>query len=154
MLLDQRMTGMSGLELQTELARRGSDLLIIFITGHGDVQMSVKAVKAGAIDFLEKPFSNEALLASIREAFARADDSKQQRNWIAELRKRHASLTDREQEVLQHVVAGMSNRHLAELLGVSDRTIEVHRSRVMKKMAADSLPDLVRKYATFQKAAM
>jgi RNA polymerase sigma factor (sigma-70 family) len=154
MLLDQRMTGMSGLELQTELARRGSDLLIIFITGHGDVQMSVKAVKAGAIDFLEKPFSNEALLASIREAFARADDSKQQRNWIAELRKRHASLTDREQEVLQHVVAGMSNRHLAELLGVSDRTIEVHRSRVMKKMAADSLPDLVRKYATFQKAAL
>jgi len=153
-LLDQRMTGMSGLELQAELARRGSDLLIIFITGHGDVQMSVKAVKAGAIDFLEKPFSNEALLASIREAFARADDSKKQHDRIAGLGKRHASLTAREQEVLQHVVAGMSNRRMAEVLGVSDRTIEVHRSRVMKKMAAGSLPDLVRKYATFKKATL
>jgi FixJ family two-component response regulator len=153
-LLDQRMTGMTGLELQAELASRGIDLPIIFITGHGDVQMSVKAVKAGAIDFLEKPFSNEDLLASIREAFTRADDSKQHRDLIAELRKRHASLTDREREVLQHVVAGMSNRNLAQLLGVSDRTIEVHRSRVMKKMGAESLPDLVRKYALFQKAGL
>ena len=154
MLLDQRMTGMSGLELQAELARRGIDLPIIFITGHGDVQMSVKAVKAGAIDFLEKPFSDEDLLASIREAFSRADDSKKYRDLIAELRKSHASLTAREREVMQHVVAGMSNRNLAELLGVSDRTIEVHRSRVMKKMGAESLPDLVRKYAMCQKASL
>jgi FixJ family two-component response regulator len=153
-LLDQRMTGMTGLELQAELASRGIDLPIIFITGHGDVQMSVKAVKAGAIDFLEKPFSNEDLLASIREAFTHADDSKLHRDLIAELRNRHASLTDREREVLQHVVAGMSNRNLAQLLGVSDRTIEVHRSRVMKKMGAESLPDLVRKYALFQKAGL
>lgn len=148
MLLDQRMTGMSGLDLQAELAKRGIDLPIIFITGHGDVQMSVKAIKAGAIDFIEKPFSNEDLLASIREAFSRSGDSKK----IAELKQRHASLTGREQEVMKHVVAGMSNRHLAERLGVSDRTIEVHRSRVMKKMGADSLPDLVRKYAMYQKA--
>jgi FixJ family two-component response regulator len=153
MLLDQRMTGMSGLELQAELARRGIDLPIIFITGHGDVRMSVKAVKAGAIDFLEKPFSNEDLLASISEAFARANVSKKHRNLIAELKRRHDSLTAREREVLKHVVAGISNRNLADMLGVSDRTIEVHRSRVMKKMAADSLPDLVRKYATFRKAA-
>jgi FixJ family two-component response regulator len=153
-LLDQRMTGMTGLELQAELASRGIDLPIIFITGHGDIQMSVKAVKAGAIDFLEKPFSNEDLLASIREAFTRADDSKQHRDLIAELRKRHASLTDREREVLQHVVAGMSNRNLAQLLGVSDRTIEVHRSRVMNKMGAESLPDLVRNYALLQKAGL
>ena len=153
MLLDQRMTGMSGLELQTELARRGIDLPIIFISGHGDVRMSVKAVKAGAIDFLEKPFSNEDLLASIREAFLYADDSKKRHELVAGLRARHASLTAREGEVLKHVVAGMSNRNLAELLGVSDRTIEVHRSRVMKKMGAESLPDLVRKYAMYQKAS-
>ena len=154
MLLDQRMTGMSGLELQAELARRGIDLPIIFITGHGDVQMSVKAVKAGAIDFLEKPFSDEDLIASIREAFLRADDSKKYRDLIAELRKCHASLTAREREVMQYVVAGMSNRALAEQLSVSDRTIEVHRSRVMKKMGAESLPDLVRKYAMCQKAGL
>jgi len=154
MLLDQRMTGMSGLELQAELARRGIDLPIIFITGHGDVQMSVKAIKAGAINFLEKPFSDDDLIASIREAFSRADDSKQYRDLIAELRKCHASLTAREREVMQYVVGGMSNRKLAEQLNVSDRTIEVHRSRVMKKMGAESLPDLVRKYAMCQKASL
>jgi two-component system response regulator FixJ len=150
-LLDQCMTGMSGLELQAELARRGIALSIIFITGHGDVQMSVKAIKAGAINFLEKPLNNEDLLTSIREAFARADDSKKDHNLFAELRQCHASLTTREREVRQHVVAGMSNRHLAELLDVSDRTIEIHRSRAMKKMRAESIPDLVRKYATCQK---
>lgn len=153
LLLDQRMTGMSGLELQSELAGRGVDLPIIFITGHGDVRMSVKAVKAGAIDFLEKPFNNEQLLASIREAFALADGSKKHRGLIAELRERHASLTAREQEVMQHIVGGMSNRSLAERLGLSDRTIEVHRYRIMKKMGAKSLPDLVRKYVLYQEAS-
>ena len=151
MLLDQRMTGMSGLELQAELVRRGIDLPIIFISGHGDVQMSVKAVRAGAINFLEKPFSNEDLLASIREAFSRADVGRKHRSQVAAVRKRLASLTVREQEVMQHVVAGMSNKQLAEWLGLSDRTIEAHRSRVMKKMGAESLPDLVRKYALCQK---
>ena len=146
MLLDQRMTGMSGLDLQTELARRHINQPIIFITGHGDVRMSVRALKAGAIDFLEKPFSNNDLLASIREAFLHADEHKKHRDEIAEMRRRYASLTVREREVMRHVVAGLSNRHLAEQLGVSDRTIEVHRSRGMKKMGADSLPDLVRKY--------
>jgi len=154
MLLDQRMTGMTGLELQARLPKRGIDLPIIFLTGHGDVQMSVKAVKAGAIDFLEKPFSNEDLLASIREAFLRADDSKKYRDSTAELRKCYASLTAREREVIKYVVAGMSNRTLAEQLSVSDRTIEVHRSRVMKKMGAESLPDLVRKYAICQNASL
>ena len=150
MLLDQRITGMSGMELQAELARRGIALPIIFITGHGDVQMSVKAIKAGAIDFLEKPFNNEDLLASIREAFALADDSKKDHDLFAECRQCHTSLTPREREVMQHVVAGMSNRHVAELLNVSDRTIEVHRSRAMKKMRAKSIPDLVRKCAMCQ----
>jgi len=153
-LLDQRMTGMSGLELQAELAKRDIALPIIFITGHGDVQMSVKAIKAGAIDFLEKPLNNQDLLASIREAFTRADDSKKDHDLFTELRQCHASLTAREREVMQHVVAGMSSRHLAELLDVSDRTIEVHRSRAMKKMRAESIPDLVRKYAMCQKDNM
>jgi len=147
MLLDQRMTGISGLELQAELGRRLIDLPIIFITGHGDVRMSVKAVKAGAIDFLEKPFSNEDLLASIREAFLHSDDRKIHRDSVAEMRNRYDTLTEREREVMRHIVDGLSNRYLAERLGVSDRTVEVHRSRGMKKMGADSLPDLVRKYA-------
>jgi len=154
MLLDQCMTGMSGLELQTELTSRGVDLPIIFITGHGDVQMSVKAVKAGAINFLEKPFSNEDLLASVSEAFSYDDNSRKHRSKVAALRKRLASLTAREREVIQHVVAGMSNKNLGELLGVCNRTIEVHRSRVMKKMGAESLPDLVRKYAMCQKTSL
>lgn len=154
LLLDQRMTGMSGLELQAELARRHIDLPVIFITGHGDVQMSVQAIKAGAINFLEKPFDNESLLAYITEAFSCADENLQKRKEISGLRECCASLTSREREVMQHVAAGMSNRNLAELLGVSDRTIEVHRYRVMKKMEADSLPDLVRKYALCQEAGL
>ena len=154
MLLDQRMTRMSGLELQAELTRRGTVFPTIFITGHGDVQMSVKALKGGAIDFLEKPFIDEDLLASISEAFARADDSKKHRDRIAAIRKCQASLTARELEVMHNVVAGMSNRNMAELLGVSDRTIEVHRSRVMTKMKAKSLPDLVRKYALCEEASL
>jgi len=154
MLLDQRMTGMSGLELQAELGKRGIELPIIFITGHGDVRMSVKAVRAGAINFLEKPFSNEDLLASIKEAFSHADSGRKHRSQVAALRKRHASLTSREREVIQYVVAGMSNRALGELLGVCNRTIEVHRARVMKKMGAESLPDLVRKYTLYQKGCL
>jgi two-component system, LuxR family, response regulator FixJ len=145
-LLDQHMTeGMSGLELQAELARHGIALPIIFITGQGDVQLSVKAMKAGAIDFLEKPLNNKDLLASIREAFARADDSKKDRDLFAECRQCLSSLTPRELEVMQHVVDGMSNRRVAELLGISERTIEVYRSRVMKKMRVESIMDLVRK---------
>jgi RNA polymerase sigma factor (sigma-70 family) len=154
MLLDQRMTGLTGLELQEELVRRGIELPIIFITGHGDVRMSVTAVKAGAIDFLEKPFSNEDLLVSIREAFKHADHYKREHESIAGLQRSLASLTARELEVMQLVVAGMSNKSLAEQLGVSDRTVEVHRSRAMKKMGAASLPDMVRKYTQCQEAGL
>lgn len=141
-LLDIRMAEMSGLELQTELTKRGVSLPIVFITGHGDVRMSVNAIKNGATDFLEKPFSNENLLNSIGEAFSHADDS----NMRCQLMKRHATLSEREREVMQHVVAGMSNKDIAELLGLSRRTIEVHRHNLMKKMGAESLVDLVRKY--------
>jgi len=150
MLLDQRMTGMTGLELQAELGKRGHDLPIIFITGHGDVRMSVNAIKAGAVNFLEKPFSNEELLGMLMEAFACLDETRKWHNHVDELRRCHASLTEREREVMRYVVAGMSNRALADQLGVSDRTIEVHRARGMKKMGAESLPDLVRKYALCQ----
>jgi len=152
MLLDQRMTGMSGLELQDEIARRDINLSIIFITGHGDVRMSVKAIKSGAIDFLEKPFGNEHLLASIREAFSHVESDIKHRKRMAELRERHASLTAREREIMQHVVAGMTNKDTAELLGITIRTIEVHRSKAMKKMEAETLPDLVRKYTLYQQA--
>jgi RNA polymerase sigma factor (sigma-70 family) len=146
-LLDIRMAKMSGLELQTELTRRGVILPIIFMTGHGDVQMSVQAIKNGAVDFLEKPFSNENLLKSIDEAFSRADNSIKQYRRTEEIRKRHATLSEREQEVMQHVVAGMSNKDIAELLGLSNRTIEVHRHNLMKKMEAESLVDLVHQYS-------
>ena len=147
MLLDQRMTGMTGLELQAELGSRGVELPIIFITGHGDVRMSVRALKAGAVNFLEKPFSNKELLSVLQEAFAGAAEGQELHDEISKLRKCHACLTQREREVMQYVVAGMSNRKLADKLGVSDRTIEVHRARGMKKMGAESLPDLVRKYS-------
>ena len=146
-VLDQRMQGMSGMELHAELKRRGIEMEIIFITGHGDVQMSVRALKAGAADFLEKPFNNADLLKSINEAFLRARLKRKDTLHRNDLERRCESLTPREREVMELVVKGMSNRKLAERLGVSDRTIEVHRSRVMTKMGATSLPDLVRKVA-------
>lgn len=147
LLLDQRMPGMSGTELQARLHNLGIFLPIIFITGHGDVQMSVAAMKAGAVDFLEKPFDNSELLQSIREAFQKATSRRREWERQSDVERRCASLTPREREVMRCIVEGKSNRAIAEHLGVSYRTIEVHRSRVMAKMAADSLPDLVRKVA-------
>ena len=154
LLLDQRMTGMSGLELQAELTKRGCHFPIIFISGHGNVPMSVKAIKAGALNFLKKPFSNEDLLASIREAFSYANNATKHRRKIAALRKRLMGLTNREREVMQDVVAGMSNKQVAERLCLSNRTIEVYRSNAMNKMGAESLPDLVRKHEMCQKAGL
>lgn len=144
LVLDQRMGGMSGLELQEELKAQQIDLPIIFITGHGDVQMSVTAMKAGARDFIEKPFSNEDLLASIRETLRQYEASTRERSRRAAALKKYEKLTPREQEVMAYIVQGVSNKNLAERLSVSNRTIEVHRSRVMTKMDAESLPDLVR----------
>ena len=144
LVLDQRMDGMSGLELQTELRGRDVTLPIIFITGHGDVPMSVKAMKEGAFDFLEKPFSNEQLLESIRGALLREARDHREHAHKAAIRARYEGLTPREQEVMRYIVQGMSNKRLAKQLGVSNRTIEVHRSRVMMKMGSESLPELVR----------
>jgi RNA polymerase sigma factor (sigma-70 family) len=150
-VLDQRMRGMSGLELQSDLNKRGFEFPIIFITGHGDIQMSVKAIKAGATDFLEKPFSNQDLLQSIQEAFLRAESDQGNCMRKAEAIKRYESLTPREKEVIKYIAQGMSNKKLAEVLDISDRTIEVHRHRAMAKLGATSLPDLVHKIALCEK---
>ena len=144
LVLDQRMTGMSGLELQSELKVRGVEMPTIFITGHGDVPMSVRAMKEGATDFLEKPFRNSDLLASIEQVLAQ--DAVKMENYLyqAGVREKYDSLTPREKEVMEHIVRGLPNKSVAQMLGVSMRTIEAHRGRVMEKMDARSLPDLVR----------
>ena len=148
LVLDQRMSGMTGLELQQTLAARGMELPIIFITGHGSVPLSVMAMKAGAMDFIEKPFSNEVLLANVQEAFRRLEAESSVQSRKSAIISRYARLTPREKEILAYIVEGISNKDLAERLQISNRTIEVHRSRIMHKMQADSLPDLVR-MATF-----
>jgi len=145
LLLDQRMPGISGMELQARLRMLGLYLPVIFITGHGDIQMSVTAMKAGAVDFLEKPFDNMELLKSVKEAFRYGASKRREWRLQSDLERRCANLTSRELEVMKYIVDGKSSREIAEQLGVSNRTIEVHRARVMAKMAADSLPDLVRK---------
>lgn len=144
LLLDQRMPGMTGMELQAQLRKLGIFMPVIFITGHGDIQMSVAAIKAGAIDFLEKPFDNSELLKSIREAFRSAAGKRREWERQGEVERRFASLTSREREIMKLVVNGESSRAIATRLGLSSRTVEVHRARVMAKMAAHSLPDLVR----------
>ena len=144
LVLDQRMTGMSGLELQSELKVRGMEMPTIFITGHGDVPMSVRAMKEGATDFLEKPFRNSDLLTSIEQVLAQDAAKMEDYRHNAEIREKYDSLTPREKEVMGHIVQGLPNKSVAQLLGVSMRTVEAHRGRVMEKMGAPSLPDLVR----------
>ena len=144
LLLDQRMPGMSGMELQTRLQQLGVFMPVLFITGHGDIQMSVAAMKAGAMDFLEKPFDNSELLQSIHEALQESAGKRREWEQRSEVEHRASSLTSRELEVMGYIVQGLSNRAIAEQLGLSNRTVEVHRARVMTKMAARSLPELVR----------
>jgi two-component system response regulator FixJ len=142
LLVDVRMPGMSGLDLQRELRKRGSVLPIVVITGHGDVPLAVAALKAGAVDFLEKPFDSDALLAAIDEGFRRmASTGGFDR---AETAARVARLTAREREVMDLVVQGMPNKVIADRLDVAIRTVEVHRSRVMEKTGARNLSELVR----------
>jgi FixJ family two-component response regulator len=144
LVLDQRMTGMTGLELQQELKKRKVDLPIIFITGHGNVALSVMAMKAGAMDFIEKPFSNEVLLSNVQQAFRRLESQQKELLRKTAILESYNTLTPREQEILGFIVEGISNKDLAERLQISNRTIEVHRSRIMRKMQAENLPDLVR----------
>lgn len=144
LVLDVRMPGMSGIELQEQLVARQATLPIIFITGHGDVPMAVRALRAGAVDFIQKPFSDQALLDRIHQALARHVRDREEASRKRTIRERIARLTPRENEVMRMVADGKANKVIALDLGVSERTVEIHRARVMEKMQASSLPDLVR----------
>lgn len=144
LLLDVRMPGMSGLELQAYLSRRAITLPVIIITGHGDVAMAVRAMKAGALDFIEKPFNDDALLGSIRHALVDGARARLALSRRAQVQARLGELTPREREVMAMVTDGQSNKEIAAALSVSAKTVEVHRARVMDKMQAGSLAELVR----------
>lgn len=143
LVLDVRMPGMSGLELQAHLLEMGCALPIIFVTAHGDVPMAVDAVKAGAADFVEKPFRDQELLEKIREALAANAESRRAHRRVEDVRNRLATLTPREREVMELVVAGKANKNVARELGISQRTVEIHRARVMEKMGVRSVSLLV-----------
>jgi FixJ family two-component response regulator len=144
LVLDVRMPGLTGLELQRELARTGVSFPIIFMTGHGDIPMSVAAMKAGAMEFLTKPFREGDMTRAIALAIERDRHALQERIEREGLRQRHTRLTPREREVMASVVRGLLNKQVADELGASEKTIKVHRARVMQKMEAESLADLVR----------
>lgn len=144
LVLDIRMPGMSGIELQRELNQRGSALPIIFITAHGDIPMAVDAVREGALDFVQKPFDDTELVAKVQRALTDSMERYEEEMERVEIRHREASLTSREREVMEQVVEGKANKVIASDLGVSQRTVEIHRARVMEKMQAGSLAQLVR----------
>ena len=144
LVLDVRLPGMSGLTFQKELARMGLDLPLIFITGHGDIRMSVRAMKAGAVDFLIKPFQDQDLLDAIHAAIERDRERRREAVLVAELRKRYATLSARERQIMTLVVVGRANKQIAAELSLSEMTVKVHRGQVMRKMQAGCLPELVR----------
>ena len=144
LVLDIRLPGVSGLDFQAQLANAGIHLPIIFITGHGDIPMTVRAMKAGAVEFLTKPFRDQDLLDAVQTALERDRSRRAENKAVHDLKTRFESLTPREQEVIGLVTAGLMNKQIAAKLGVSEITVKVHRSNVMKKMGARSLADLVR----------
>jgi len=144
LILDVRLPGLSGLDLQRSLAERKNHLPIIFLTGHGDIPMSVRAMKAGAVEFLTKPFREQDLLDAVRLAIDRDHAVQQRQSAMAELSERYDTLTPREREVMGLVVSGLLNKQAAASLGVSEVTIKVHRGQIMQKMHAQSLADLVK----------
>jgi len=144
LVLDVRLPGISGLDFQAELAKANINIPIIFMTGHGDIPMSVKAMKAGAIDFLTKPFRDQDMLDAVASALERDRNRRKEEQRLTELRAHFEELTEREREVLGLVTAGLMNKQVAAELGLSEITVKIHRGHVMRKMAARTLADLVR----------
>jgi FixJ family two-component response regulator len=150
-VLDLHMPGPSGLELQEAMSKRGDSLPVIFLTAHGDVRKTVRAMRQGASDFLTKPVRREELLAAVRAALDRQKEEESTAGWRRELADRYALLSPREREVLERVVTGALNKQMAAALGTSERTIKAHRARIMQKMQVDSLAELVLAHAALQR---